>query len=156
MASRPRCASWELAHWEYLVEPLKSELRQLGGVGFTTAAVTAMYHRRLGGEEATARHEKILLEELTILRGPLQRATNYANQMMRELEHHSAKRRRITENPTSELSPRNEYNTRAGSRDAAGSAGEVAADGPQIGADEDPWTGVREFFSKGAHACTCR
>ena len=156
MASRPHRSSRELGHWEYLVEPLESELRKLGGVGISTAAVTATYHRRLHEEEKSARYEKILLEELTKLRGPLQRATEYVNEMMDELQLHSSKRRRTTENLASSLSSFNVYNAHACSRDAAVTTGEDAADGHHMGAVEDPWKGARELFSKVVHVCTCR
>ena len=56
-----------LAEWEYLVEPLEHELRQLRGVGFTIAAQTAMYHQRnsLGHERLL--HQRILLEGRVML-----------------------------------------------------------------------------------------
>ena len=144
-----------LANWEYLVEPLEYELRQLGGVGFTIAAQTAMYHQRTSSGRERQRHEKILLEELTNLRCPLQRATEYVNQMMHELEPHSSKRRRPTENLAGSQSSWNEYNAQkpAGSREAAVITGEGAADGHQMGAEGDEWKGAGKLFSKVAHLC---
>ena len=124
MATRPY-----VSNWEYLVEPLEFELRQVGAAGFTMAAQTALYAT---GEEKKAYHEKILLEELTNLRGPLQRATEYVNQMMHELEPQSPKRRRTTENLTGSQSSWNGHNGQQqqpkGSHEAAVTTGEGAAD----------------------------
>ena len=139
-----------LAEWEYLVEPLEHELRQLRGVGFTIAAQTAMYHQRnsLGHERHL--HQRILLEELTILRAPLQRATDYVNQMMYELEPHAPKRRKTTENPAGSSSAGNEHNAQkpAGDSNASASIGERAADGIQTVDEEDEWKGAERLVSK--------
>ena len=119
-----------LSSWEYLVEPLEYELRHLGGAGVTIAAQTAMYHQSSPSGHETTRHERILLEELTNLRGPLQRATEYVNQMIHELEAHSWKRRRLTENLAVTQTSRNESNAH------------------QMGAEEDEWKGAVKLFSK--------
>ena len=123
-----------LANWEYLLEPIEYELRQLSGVGFAIAAQTVMYHQRISSGREIQRHEKTLLEELTKLRDPLQRATEYVNQMMHELEPHASKRRRATENP-------------------AGSQSSWAADGHQISVEGDEWKGAGKLFSKVDHLC---
>ena len=142
-----------LANWECLIEPLESELRQLGGVGFSIAAQTAMHCQRASsgdaGEEKKSRHVKILLEELTNLRNRLQRATEYANQMIHELETRSPKRRRTIENFAEPSLFRNAY-----SGDAAGTTGEDAADSHKRDTEEDPWKGARKLLSKVTFSCS--
>ena len=145
-----------LSSWEYLVEPLEYELRQLGGVGFTIAAQTVMYHQRISSGHVIQRHEKMLLEELTKLRDPLQRAIEHVNQMMFELEPHSSKRRKATENPAGSQSSWNEYNAQEPGgkcEEAAAFTSEHAADGHQIGCEGDKWKGVERLLSKVCRLC---
>ena len=143
-----------LANWECFIEPLESELRQLGGVDFSIAAQTVMHCQRASsgdaGEEKKSKHVKNLLEELTNLRSRLQRATEYANQIIHELETHPPKRRRTIENFTEPPSFRNTY-----SGDAAGPTGEDAADAHERDTEEDPWKGARNLLSKATFSC-CR
>ena len=139
-----------LADWECLIEPLKHELRQLGGVGFVIAAQTAMYHQRTPSSHERQRHEKTLFEELAKLCGPLQKASEYVNQMMHELEPHSPKRLKSMENPSSSQPPRNDYNSHkpTDSRVAAVTIAEGATVSHETSAEEDQWKGAGGLLYK--------
>lgn len=121
-----------LANWECLVDPIEYELHQLGRAGFTLAVQTAMYHKRNSSHHERQRHEQILFEELTKLHESLQRATDYVNQMMHELEPHSSKRRRTTEHSATS---------------------EGVADGDQMADAEDEWKGAGSLLYEVADLC---
>ena len=94
------------------------------------------------GEEQRARHEKTLVEELTKLRGPLQRATEYVNEILHELGPPPPKRRRTTENATEALPPWNDCNPNAASSNCAEPEEEHLT-----GAEDDEWKGAPNLFS---------